>query len=71
MAELAGGSLAGLDQQHPGERDGYSLDKPLSHWPDGGESVARPAVVVVWKTDGKIGLLANYRVPNGSIVHAM
>jgi secreted PhoX family phosphatase len=42
--------------QHPGEGDGYSLDKPLSHWPDGGESVARPAVVVVWKTDGQIGL---------------
>jgi uncharacterized protein len=42
--------------QHPGEGDNYSIDNPLSHWPDGGESVARPAVVVVWKTDGAIGM---------------
>ncbi|WP_433801551.1 PhoX family protein [Actinomycetospora sp. CA-084318] len=38
--------------QHPGEVDDASLDRPASHWPDGGTSPARPAVVVVWRTDG-------------------
>lgn len=42
--------------QHPGESDDGSLDAPLSHWPGGGDSPARPAVVVVWKTDGQIGV---------------
>jgi uncharacterized protein len=42
--------------QHPGEGDDYSLDKPLSHWPDGGDSPARPSVVALWNGDGKIGL---------------
>lgn len=43
--------------QHPGELDGASADKPGSHWPDGGTSQPRPAVVVVWKTgNGKIGV---------------
>jgi secreted PhoX family phosphatase len=41
--------------QHPGEGDDYSLDKPLSHWPDGDNSPARPAVVAVWRSDGQIG----------------
>jgi secreted PhoX family phosphatase len=35
--------------QHPGEVDGASADNPLSHWPDGGTSQPRPAVVAVWK----------------------
>ena len=42
--------------QHPGESDTNSLDNPLSHWPDGGTSPARPAVVAVWKARGQIGL---------------
>ncbi|MET8762018.1 PhoX family phosphatase [Lentzea sp. NPDC004782] len=42
--------------QHPGELDGASADKPASHWPDGGTSQPRPAVVCVWKSDhGRIG----------------
>ncbi|UFS94444.1 PhoX family protein [Nocardia huaxiensis] len=42
--------------QHPGELDGASADKPGSHWPDGGTSQPRPSVVVVWKTNGEIGV---------------
>ncbi|MBB5913970.1 hypothetical protein BJY24_002837 [Nocardia transvalensis] len=38
--------------QHPGEVDGASADKPASHWPDGGASQPRPAVVAVWKDKG-------------------
>jgi secreted PhoX family phosphatase len=41
--------------QHPGEGDEYSIDKPLSHWPEGGNGTARPSVVAVWKADGNIG----------------
>jgi secreted PhoX family phosphatase len=37
--------------QHPGEITGASADNPLSHWPDGGTSQPRPAVVVAWKSD--------------------
>ncbi|NUT91664.1 MAG: PhoX family phosphatase [Saccharothrix sp.] len=37
--------------QHPGEIDGASANNPLSHWPDGGTSQPRPAVVVTWKKD--------------------
>jgi secreted PhoX family phosphatase len=35
--------------QHPGEVDNASADKPVSHWPDGGDSQPRPSVVAVWK----------------------
>ncbi|WP_067826370.1 PhoX family protein [Nocardia inohanensis] len=43
--------------QHPGELEGASADKPGSHWPDGGTSQPRPAVVVVWKSgNGQIGV---------------
>jgi hypothetical protein len=42
--------------QHPGEGDDYSIDKPLSHWPDGGNGTARPSVVAVWKANGQIGV---------------
>lgn len=38
--------------QHPGEVDGHTADNPASHWPDGGTSQPRPAVVTVWKKDG-------------------
>jgi secreted PhoX family phosphatase len=42
--------------QHPGESDDHSLDNPLSHWPGGGSTPARPAVVAVWKPQSQIGL---------------
>ncbi|MGL4305466.1 MAG: PhoX family protein [Mycobacteriaceae bacterium] len=42
--------------QHPGEVDGHNADNPRSHWPDGGTSQPRPAVVAVWKPGGKIGI---------------
>jgi secreted PhoX family phosphatase len=38
--------------QHPGEHDDNSIDDPLSHWPEGGNGTARPAVVAVWKPGG-------------------
>jgi len=41
--------------QHPGEVDGHSADNPASHWPDGGDSQPRPAVVLVYNPDGSIG----------------
>jgi secreted PhoX family phosphatase len=41
--------------QHPGEVDGASADDPASHWPDGGDTAPRPAVVAVWKP-GRHGL---------------
>ncbi|GAB3395793.1 PhoX family protein [Amycolatopsis echigonensis] len=45
--------------QHPGE-DAPSSANPTSHWPDGGTSQPRPAIVSVWKkgafgVPGKIG----------------
>jgi hypothetical protein len=42
--------------QHPGEGDDNSIDKPLSHWPEGGNGTARPAVVAVWRDGGQIGV---------------
>ncbi|MCV7154993.1 PhoX family protein [Mycolicibacterium pyrenivorans] len=42
--------------QHPGENDDNSIDDPLSHWPDGGNGTARPAVVAVWRDGGQIGV---------------
>lgn len=43
--------------QHPGESDEASADSPISHWPDGGDSQPRPAVVSVWKSGGgRIGV---------------
>ncbi|MEJ2885951.1 PhoX family protein [Actinomycetospora aeridis] len=44
--------LALVSVQHPGEADDASLANPVSHWPDGGTSIARPAVVSVWRADG-------------------
>ncbi|MGW6032259.1 PhoX family protein [Gordonia terrae] len=38
--------------QHPGELDDHSADNPASHWPDGGDSQPRPAVVAVWRDGG-------------------
>ncbi|MEU5810351.1 PhoX family phosphatase [Streptomyces sp. NPDC047718] len=39
--------------QHPGEIDGASVEKPASVWPDGPGKIVRPAVVSVWRKDGK------------------
>ncbi|WP_027004401.1 PhoX family protein [Corynebacterium halotolerans] len=45
--------------QHPGEADGATVENPASHWPGGGNSNPRPAVVVAWKADGgRIGVEA-------------
>ncbi|KEI45995.1 PhoX family protein [Saccharopolyspora rectivirgula] len=44
--------LVAVCVQHPGELDGASADNPASHWPDGGSSRPRPAVVAVWREDG-------------------
>jgi len=41
--------------QHPGELENASADNPMSHWPDGGTSQPRAAVVVVRMRHGKIG----------------
>ncbi|MEU1880304.1 PhoX family phosphatase [Streptosporangium sp. NPDC020072] len=42
--------------QHPGETNGATPEAPSSHWPDGGTSQPRPAVVVTWhRRGGKIG----------------
>ncbi|MEJ5927665.1 PhoX family phosphatase [Corynebacterium sp. H128] len=47
-----------VNVQHPGEGDDASADKPVIHWPDGGDAVPRPAVVVVWPKKGKVGVEA-------------
>lgn len=39
--------------QHPGEVDGASVEKPASAWPDGPGKLVRPAVVSVWRADGR------------------
>ncbi|MEV0416631.1 PhoX family protein [Streptosporangium canum] len=39
--------------QHPGETNGATPEAPTSHWPDGGTSQPRPAVVVAWHRQGK------------------
>ena len=45
-----------VNVQHPGETDDATFEKQTSHWPGGGKSTPRPAVVVVWKKDGNIGV---------------
>ncbi|MFC9466942.1 PhoX family protein [Streptomyces coelicoflavus] len=39
--------------QHPGEVDGASVEQPASSWPDGPGKIVRPAVVAVWRADGR------------------
>ncbi|MGW7264273.1 PhoX family protein [Streptomyces sp. NPDC054842] len=39
--------------QHPGEIDGASVENPASAWPDGPGRIVRPAVVAVWREDGR------------------
>ncbi|MGE0189518.1 MAG: PhoX family phosphatase [Steroidobacteraceae bacterium] len=41
-----------LSIQHPGE--GGLLDKPLSHWPDGGDAVPRSSVIAIRKQGGGV-----------------
>ncbi|MBB1041057.1 MULTISPECIES: PhoX family phosphatase [unclassified Dietzia] len=43
-----------VNVQHPGEKDGASIENPASHWPDGGTSQPRPSTVVAWR-DGFTG----------------
>ena len=40
-----------LSIQHPGE--GGTVNQPVSHWPDGGVSPARAAVVAIMRDDGE------------------
>ncbi|GAA1176912.1 PhoX family protein [Corynebacterium glaucum] len=50
-------NLVMVNVQHPGEMDDATFEEPGSHWPDGGDSLPRPAVVQVFRTDGgKIGV---------------
>ncbi|GLW50559.1 hypothetical protein Stsp02_62200 [Streptomyces sp. NBRC 14336] len=39
--------------QHPGEVDGADVENPASSWPDGPGRYVRPAVVAVWREDGR------------------
>ncbi|MER5434672.1 PhoX family protein [Streptomyces sp. NPDC002588] len=39
--------------QHPGEITGATVDDPASVWPDGPGRIVRPAVVAVWRADGR------------------
>ncbi|WP_371578738.1 PhoX family phosphatase [Streptomyces sp. NBC_01314] len=39
--------------QHPGELDGATVENPKSAWPDGPGTYVRPAVVAVWRADGR------------------
>ncbi|MFF3908280.1 PhoX family protein [Streptomyces sp. NPDC001848] len=39
--------------QHPGEVDGATVEKPAGTWPDGPGKIVRPAVVAVWRADGR------------------
>ncbi|MFI6066709.1 PhoX family protein [Micromonospora sp. NPDC051227] len=56
-AEQASASLsddnrtAFVSVQHPGEIEGASMDNPASTWPNG--DYARPAVISVWRVDGR------------------
>jgi secreted PhoX family phosphatase len=39
--------------QHPGEIAGATVESPASTWPDGPGKIVRPAVVAVWRKDGR------------------
>lgn len=41
-----------VNVQHPGEGDSADADDPMTHWPDGGNAVPRPAVAQVWPSGG-------------------
>ncbi|GAA1402471.1 PhoX family protein [Pseudonocardia kongjuensis] len=42
--------------QHPGDLDDASPEQPASHWPDGGATQPRPAVVSIRNPRGAIGV---------------
>ncbi|WP_163376982.1 PhoX family phosphatase [Dietzia sp. Alg238-R159] len=58
-----------VNVQHPGEKDGASIENPASHWPDGGTSQPRPSTVVAWRNgfSGGAGSLGSGSLPNGLI----
>ena len=41
-----------VNVQHPGEDDEATVETGTSHWPEGGDSLARPSTVVAWRSDG-------------------
>ncbi|MGH3884992.1 MAG: PhoX family protein [Pseudonocardiaceae bacterium] len=41
--------------QHPGEKDGASVENPVSSWPDGPGNLARPSVIIVHRDGRPIG----------------
>ena len=43
-----------VNVQHPGDKDGATIENPASHWPDGGNSQPRPSTVVAWR-EGYMG----------------
>ena len=47
-----------VNVQHPGEKDGASIENPASHWPDGGSSQPRPSTVVAWR-EGYMGAMGS------------
>ena len=57
-----------VNVQHPGEKDGATIENPASHWPDGGSSQPRPSTVVAWKNgfSGGSGSLGGL-LPSGSL----
>ena len=58
-----------VNVQHPGEKDGASIENPASHWPDGGSSQPRPSTVVAWREGfrGGLGSPAGGSLPAGSL----
>ncbi|AWH96989.1 PhoX family protein [Dietzia psychralcaliphila] len=58
-----------VNVQHPGEKDGASIENPASHWPDGGTSQPRPSTVVAWRDGftGGTGSLSGGSLPMGSL----
>ncbi|MFN3601776.1 MAG: PhoX family protein [Dietzia sp.] len=58
-----------VNVQHPGEKDGASVENPASHWPDGGTSQPRPSTVVAWRDGftGGTGSLSGGSLPMGSL----
>lgn len=58
-----------VNVQHPGEKDGATIDDPASHWPDGGASQPRPSTVVAWKDGftGGAGSLSGGSLQMGSL----
>ena len=58
-----------VNVQHPGEKDGASIENPASHWPDGGSAQPRPSTVVAWREGfrGGRGLPAGGSLATGSL----